>query len=132
MKIGALARATDTKVETVRYYESVGLLGSASRSEGNYRLYGADTVARLGFIRRARSLGFPIEEVRQLLEMADDQSRSCAAVDTLARRHLAAVDQKLADLKALRRGLHAIIGQCGNGTVADCQIIEALSPQVVS
>lgn len=132
MKIGELARVTDTKVETIRYYESIDLLGSSSRSEGNYRLYEPEAVARLSFIRRARSLGFSIEEVRQLLEMADDDSRSCSAVDVLARRHLQAVDQKLADLKALRRGLHDIIGKCSNGTVADCQIIEALSPRALA
>jgi DNA-binding transcriptional MerR regulator len=129
MKIGKLALVADTKVETVRFYESIGLLGSPTRSESNYRIYDGDAVARLSFIRRARSLGFSIEEIRQLLELADDQGRSCSAVDVLARRHLQAVDQKLADLQALRQGLDDIIGQCSNGTIAECQIIDALSPR---
>ena len=126
--IGDLARATATKVETVRYYERTGLLPSPPRTGGNYRAYGPGHLARLSFIRRARDLGFPIEQVRALLDLADQRDRPCEAVDVIAREHLAEVDRKLADLAALRRELDSMIGQCRQGTVAECRIIEALAP----
>lgn len=128
LTIGKLARATNTKVETVRYYERIDLLGAPARSEGNYRLYDEAALGRLSFIRRARDLGFSLDEVRQLLEVADDKDRSCVAVDELARTHLDAVDRKIADLQALRRELDSLVRQCGRGTIADCRIVEALAP----
>ncbi len=128
LTIGHLARATGTKVETVRYYERIGLLGAPARSEGNYRVYSEAELGRLSFIRRARDLGFTLEQVRELLGMSDDRSRSCGAVDELAREHLAAVDRKIADLRALRRELGNLVAQCSHGTIADCRIIEALAP----
>ncbi len=126
--IGDLARATGTKVETVRYYERTGLLPAPPRTDGNYRAYGQDHLARLSFIRRARGLGFSIEQVKALLGLADQRDRSCEAVDVIAREHLAAVERKLADLTSLRRELTALLGQCRHGTVAECRIIEALAP----
>jgi Cu(I)-responsive transcriptional regulator len=126
--IGALARATGTKVETIRWYEKVGLLPPPARSDGNQRQFGPAHLARLSFIRRARDLGFPLEQIRALLDLAGDLDRSCAAVDGIAREHLAAVDRKIADLTALRRELDALITQCRHGRVAECGIIEALAP----
>jgi Cu(I)-responsive transcriptional regulator len=128
LTIGKLASATATKVETVRYYERIGLLGTPGRSEGNYRLYDAPALARLSFIRRARDLGFSLDQVRNLLDLSDDRSRPCGAVDELAREHLDAVDRKIADLTALRRELGRLIDQCSHGTIADCRIIDALAP----
>jgi Cu(I)-responsive transcriptional regulator len=115
-------------VETVRYYERIGLLPAPARTAGNYRAYGPDHLARLSFVRRARDLGFSIEQVRELLSLADDRGRSCQAVDAIAREHLREVERKIADLTALRRELDGLIGQCRRGTVAECRIIEALSP----
>ena len=128
LSIGILAKATDTKVETIRYYERIGLLPKAARTGGNYRVYSDAHVRRLTFIRRARHLGFSIEQVRELLGLSDQRDRSCEAVDAIARAHLAEVDRKIADLQALRRELDSVISQCGCGTIADCRIIEALSP----
>ena len=128
LTIGRLAKATRTKVETVRYYERVGLLAAPARSEGNYRVYGEDDLNRLSFIRRARDLGFSIEQVRELLGLAGNGSRSCGPVDEIARAHLGAVDRKIADLRALRRELGGLVEQCEKGTVAECRIIEALAP----
>ena len=125
--IGDLARATGTKVETVRYYERIGLMPTTARTAGNYRAYERAQVDRLSFIRRARTLGFSIEQVRELLSLADDRSRSCIAVDELARAHLTTVVRKLADLAALQRELEALLGQCRRGTVAECRIIQALA-----
>ena len=105
MNIGELARAADTKAETIRYYERIGLLPAPPRTTGNYRNYSAAHVSRLAFIRRARDLGFSIEQIRALLELADQKEQSCKAVDAIAREHLADVKRKLADLSALRREL---------------------------
>lgn len=128
MTIGDLAAATNTSVETVRWYEKVKLLPAPERSAGNYRLYGPEHLRRLSFIRRGRDLGFTVDQIRELLAMADDRDRSCAEVDTIARAHLAQVERKLADLTRLAHELRDVIGQCGCGSVADCRIIEALSP----
>ncbi len=128
LTIGMLGRATDTKVETIRYYERIGLLPSPGRSGGNYRSYGEAELGRLSFIRRARQLGFSLDQVRALLELSDDPRRDCATVDALARGHLAEVERKIADLAALQRELAAMIDSCHGGTVGSCRIIEALGP----
>lgn len=128
MTIGRLAEATQTRVETVRWYEKVALLPSPARSSGNYRLYGPEHLRRLSFIRRSRALGFTVEQIRDLLALSDDRERSCNEVDIIARAHLADVERKLADLNRLAAELREVIGQCGCGSVADCRIIEALSP----
>src|SRR3954447_18662990 len=118
--IGDLTRATGTKIETIRYYERTGLLPPPPRTGGNYRAYGSGHLARLSFVRRARGLGFSLEQVRALLDLAEQRERSCEAVDAIAREHLAEVERKLADLEALRRELASLIGQCRHGTVAEC------------
>jgi DNA-binding transcriptional MerR regulator len=126
--IGELARATGTKVETIRYYERIGLLPAPARTGGNYRSYGRAHLERLSFVRRSRDLGFSLDAVRELLRLSDRRDQPCEEVDRIARGHLADVERKIADLTALRRELRGIIGQCGHGTVAECRIIEALSP----
>lgn len=127
MRIGELGAATGTKVETIRYYEQMGLLPPPARTASNYRSYGNEHLQRLAFIRRARDLGFPLEQVRELLSLADDKDRSCETVDEIARAHLATVKRKRADLKALGDELRRLIDQCGHGRIADCRIIEALA-----
>jgi Cu(I)-responsive transcriptional regulator len=128
LTIGALARRTDTKVETIRYYERINLLPSPRRTSGNYRIYGPEHLGRLSFIRRARDLGFSIEQVRELLSLADQRSRSCARVDAIARQHLTEIERKIDDLNAMRRELGTMIKQCRRNMITDCRIIEALSP----
>lgn len=129
MKIGELASATATKVETVRYYEKIGLLALPARTSANYRAYGNEHLARLSFIRRARDLGFTLEAVRELLTLSDDKARSCEAVDSIARVHLADIERKISDLAALRTEFDRVIGSCRKGTVGDCKIIESLGPK---
>ena len=129
MAIGELARATGTKAETIRYYERIGLLPRPARTSANYRSYGAAELARLSFVRRARALGFSIEQISALLDLADCRDRSCEAVDALAQEHLATIDAKIADLTALRRELADVIGQCQQGTIAECRILDALAPR---
>jgi Cu(I)-responsive transcriptional regulator len=130
LTIGDLAKATNTKVETVRYYERIGLMPSPKRSASNYRTYSADHAERLSFIRRSRALGFSLDQVRELLGLADDRGRSCAAVDEIARQHLAEIDGKVADLKVLRRDLDALLRQCRHGAIAECKIIKALASRI--
>ena len=127
MTIGQLAKATGTAVETVRYYEKIGLLPKVARTSGNYRSYGGGEADRLGFVRRARDLGFSIEQVRALLSLADDRERECGEVDRLAKEHLAEVDRKIAGLKALRSELSTVIEKCQSGTVGECRILKALA-----
>jgi DNA-binding transcriptional MerR regulator len=129
LSIGELGRATDTKIETIRYYERIGLLPKPPRTgAGNYRSYTKDHLGRLSFVRRSRDLGFTLEQVRALLDLADQRERDCDAVDAIAREHLADVERKIADLTILRRELRDLIEQSCHGTIAECRIIEALSP----
>ena len=125
--IGQLARATDTKVETIRYYEKVGLLNAPSRSASNYRTYGFDDLRRLSFARRARELDFTIDQVRTLITLADERENDCCNVDALTEQHLATIDRKIADLVALQGELTALLNSCRGGNVANCRIIEALA-----
>jgi Cu(I)-responsive transcriptional regulator len=127
LNITAVARATGLKVETVRWYESVGLIPVPPRSSGNYRIYGPTHVERLSFIKRSRDLGFTLDEIRALLDLADYPQRDCAEVDGIARGHLAEVERKAADLERLAIELRRIIARCGGGNVADCKIVESLS-----
>ncbi len=120
MKIGELASATATNVETVRYYEKIGLLPAPARTNGNYRSYGVAHLQRLSFIRRARDL----------LALTDDREKPCQAVDEIASRHLSEVERKISDLAAMRDELRVVIGNCRHGTIGDCKIIETLGPRV--
>jgi len=128
LTIGHLARDTGTNVETIRFYEKSGLLPEPARTGGNYRAYEASHLDRLRFIRRARSLGFPLDQVRALLELSDDRAGPCAAIDVIAKAHLVEVERKIADLQALRHDLNRMIEQCGCGIVSDCRVIGALTP----
>lgn len=126
--IGEMGKATNTKIETIRYYERIGLLPKPARTSSNYRNYGQAELGRLSFIRRSRDLGFSLDQVRALLGLSDDRSCDCAGIDRIANQHLREVDRKIADLRALRRELKAVIDSCDGGTVAECRIIEALGP----
>ena len=126
--IGDMGKATATKIETIRYYEKIGLLPKPARTSSNYRDYGQAELGRLSFIRRSRDLGFSLDQVRALLGLSDDKSCDCAGIDRIANQHLLEVDRKIADLRALRRELKAVIDSCDGGTVAECRIIEALGP----
>jgi Cu(I)-responsive transcriptional regulator len=127
MKIGEIAAATATKVETVRFYEKAGLLQPPARTQGNYRSYGASHLQRLSFIRRARQLGISLDDVRELLALADDKAQSCEAVDAIASSHLLEIERKLADLNQMAAELKRMIGHCHKGRVGDCLIIETLA-----
>jgi Cu(I)-responsive transcriptional regulator len=128
LTIGKLAKAAGTSVETVRWYEREGLISPPPRSASNYRSYGQRDLARICFIRRARELGFPLEQVRTLLELAEDGERDCRRVDALAKEQLDAIDRRITDLGRLRAELARLLASCDGGALADCRIVEALSP----
>lgn len=129
MKIGDIARLTGLKIETVRFYETEGLIPLPARSGGNYRIYDRTHLDRLSFIKRSRDLGFTLDQVRDLLRLADDPRAPCGEVDALTAQHVAEIDRKLADLQALRGELVRRLDCCEGPTIADCRIIEALSPK---
>lgn len=126
MKIGDIAKRTGLKIETVRFYESEGLIDPPLRSGGNYRLYDQSHLNRLSFVKRSRDLGFTLDQVRDLLRLADDPRGSCAEVDAMAVQQIAAIDRKLADLQTLREEV-ARWGHRDATTIADCRLIDALS-----
>jgi DNA-binding transcriptional MerR regulator len=128
LTIGQLGRATDTKIETIRYYEKIGLLPAPRRTSGNYRSYAAEHLQRLGFIRRARELGFSIEDVRELLELAAHGEKPCEEVDQLVARHLEMTERKIEALTRLRRELRDTLASCKGGRIAECRVIHALAP----
>lgn len=127
MRIGELARITGVKSETIRFYEREGILVAPPRTRANYRDYGPVEEARLNFVRRARDLGFSMADIRELLDLSDDDSRSCRAVDTLARLHLGKVERKITILQALRDEMTRMIASCEQGAVSECGIIDALA-----
>ena len=133
LSIGELAHATDTKPVTIRFYERMGLLPPPPRTAGNYRAYSETHLHRLRFIRRCRDLGFTLEQVEDLLRLSSDEQRDCTEVDRMAAAHLTEVEDKIADLTRLADQLRRISRSCrGHRTIADCRIIEALSPEGAS
>lgn len=125
--IGAMAKTGNCKVQTVRYYEEIGLLPKPARSAGNQRIYTRAHRDRLNFIRHARELGFPLERIREILALGDVPSHSCTEVDQIAREHLRDVESRLERLQSLRVELERMISECSAKRVADCRIIEVLS-----
>ncbi len=130
LAIGALSARTGCKVETIRFYEREGLLPAPARSSGGYRLYSQDHLKRLTFIRRARGLGFSIDEVRKLLALADERKRPCAEVRVVAGAHLEDVRVKIAHLRAMERVLRDTVARCADGRRANCALIEALYREI--
>jgi DNA-binding transcriptional MerR regulator len=127
LSIGALAERTGSNIQTIRYYEQIGLLPEPTRTEGGQRRYGADIVPRLALIRHARELGFGIDSIRELMELADTPERPCGDVDRIAEAHLKAVEMKIAKLTSLRTELRRMLKECGKGQIAECRVVESLS-----
>src|SRR5690242_7177683 len=127
MQIGEASRETGVSAKMIRHYESIGLIPAADRRDSNYRDYGADDLHRLGFIRRARDLGFSIEEIRELLRLWSDRRRSRRDVKALTLAHLAELDKKIALLEEMRGTLAHLAHCCDGGDRPDCPIIESLA-----
>ncbi len=127
LSIGAMSRRTGVKVPTIRYYEQMGLIDPAERSEGNQRRYSEAHVERLAFIRHARDLGLPLEAIRELIDLSADPQRPCADADRIAKAHLEHVRGRIARLQRLERELSRIVSRCDGDHIGDCYVIEALS-----
>ena len=124
--IGQVAARTGSNIETIRYYERIGLLPEASR-RGRYRCYDAADIARLGFVRRSRELGFSIKEVRALLDLASGGHASCAEARELAAVHLADVRSRVADLRRMESALAKTVRACDAGDDSSCPLIDTLA-----
>jgi DNA-binding transcriptional MerR regulator len=127
LAIGDLARQTDTKVNTIRFYEEIGLLPEALRTASGRRSYVAADVRRLAFIRHGRQLGFSIPEIRSLLALSDQPERDCAEAAAIAREHLHDIDIRITRLETLRSALTEVATSCEGGRAAECRVIEAIA-----
>ncbi len=126
LAIGELSRLTGVNIETIRYYEKIKLLPAPLRTEGGHRLYGPRERRTLAFIRRARELGFTLDEIRALLELGAPGNASCAEVKKIAAHHLDDIRAKIADLKKLERLLAATIAKCSGRKVPECPVVDIL------
>lgn len=126
MKRGALAKASGCNIETIRYYENIGLLKAPERTAAGHRLYSSEAQSHLRFILRGRDLGFSIEELRGLLGIVGTHDYSCGEVLELTRNHLDDIRQKIADLEKLEKTLADVSSQCEGGDVPECPIVDAL------
>jgi Cu(I)-responsive transcriptional regulator len=127
MQIGEASRATGVSAKMIRHYESIGLIPAADRRDSNYRDYGAEDIHRLGFIARARDLGFSIEEIRDLLRLWGDRKRSSRDVKALTLSHIAELDRKITLLGEMRATLAHLADCCDGNNRPDCPIIESLA-----
>lgn len=125
--IGTLARQAGYAVQTLRYFEQIGLMPEAPRTSGGQRRYGDRELRRLLFIRHARDLGFETEAVRSLLSLAGHPDAPCDAADAIAADHLKAIDDKIARLQAMREELARMVEECSGGPIAECRVIDVLA-----
>jgi MerR family mercuric resistance operon transcriptional regulator len=127
LKRGELARGTGCNLETIRYYEKIGLLREPPRTANGYRVYDDSHVSRLRFILRGRELGFTIEQIRGLLELLDGGNQTCAEVKARTEHHLDDVRAKISDLQRIEAILARTAAQCSGHAVPECPILEALA-----
>lgn len=127
MNIGEAAGTSGVPAKTIRYYESIGLVPPAHRTESGYRTYDATDIERLRFIQRARSLGFSVRDVGRLLDLWRDRSRASAEVKALATSHVEAIDRKIAELQSMRDTLRDLSERCHGDDRPDCPILDRLA-----
>jgi len=130
MRISNAAKVSGCHLETIRYYERIGLMPRPGRAGNGYRVYGPADIERLRFIARGRDLGFSLEEVRSLLQLAGDEALACGEVDRLARNHLADVRARMSDLQRIASELERVIASCHGGQRAECTILSTLRQPV--
>ncbi len=128
LTIGKLAKRVGVSTDTIRFYERCGLIETAARSESNYRLYSEDDALRLRFIRRAKSLGFTLAEIGELLVLSSDPAATKADIKERALQKIDKIRHRVRDLTRIQAGLEQLVAQCdGHGPVDDCPILAALS-----
>lgn len=125
--IGKLAEFAGCSVQTIRYYEQIELMPSPRRNAGNQRIYSPEQAQRLQFICHARALGFHLDSIRELLQLADHPNQPCATADRIAQQQLGEVERQIQRLMSLKTELQRMIAQCHGSTVNDCRIIEVLA-----
>lgn len=126
LSIGSLSQQSGVNIETIRYYEKIGVMPKPRRSAGGYRVYGPEHVRRLHFVRRGRELGFSLDELRGLLVLVDGHSYTCAEVHALTIRHLEDIRRKIADLRRLERVMSDMAAKCTADQIPDCPVVDAL------
>lgn len=129
MNIGEAARRSGVPAKTIRYYEEIGLIPAADRNGSGYRDYGGNDVETLKFIAHARSLGFSVKDVADLLQLWRDRGRASADVKRIAAEHVAAVERKIEDLQAIRRTLLGLVEACHGDDRPDCPILDGLASE---
>ncbi|SLN71344.1 HTH-type transcriptional regulator ZntR [Falsiruegeria litorea R37] len=127
LSIGALSRQTGTKVQTIRYYEQIGLMNEPGRTSGGQRRYEAEDLERLAFIRHGRQLGFSLDAIREFLDLSDNPEQSCSVADSIARRQLSQVRQRILRLQALEAELERMIANCAGESGRDCNVLKVLN-----
>ena len=132
MNIGIVAERSGVPRKTIRYYESIGLVQPADRRPNGYRNYSPDDMRALAFIKRARGLGFSVDEVRDLLGLWHDKKRKSAVVKALAAKHLAVLDRKIEELHSVRKALADLVKRCHGDARPDCPIIDGLETELAS
>ncbi|SMH26069.1 MerR family transcriptional regulator [Mesorhizobium australicum] len=127
MQIGDLSVRSGVNIETIRYYERIGVLPKATRQTNGRRIYSPADAERLGFIRHARDLGFDLTSIRVLLALQDQPAASCETASQIAQGQLEAVESRIARLLSLRDELARMVSECSRGMVSECRVIEALA-----
>ena len=125
--ISALAAQTGSNIETIRYYERIGVMPEPGRTSGGHRIYTPDHIKRLRFIRRTRELGFTLDEIRNLLRLVDEHSYTCDDIRDIVSAHLTRMRDKIKDLRRLEKSLREMVATCDRGAVPECPILEVLS-----
>lgn len=126
MQRAALARATGCNLETIRYYETIGVMPDPPRDSNGYRSYSEDHMRRLRFVMRARDLSFSLEEIRGLLSLVDSRSQTCAEVEGIASAHLQDVQEKIVVLQRIAKALSETVAQCSGTDLPECPVLDAL------
>jgi MerR family mercuric resistance operon transcriptional regulator len=126
MLIGKLSKLTDVHIETIRYYERIGIMPKPRRNDGGQRLYDEPQFKRLRFVKRSRFIGFSLEEIRTLLALDDQDELTCNEVYSLTAGHLNGVQEKIIELKSVESALKKLANQCSRGSMPDCPIFEML------
>ena len=124
--IGEMSRQTGVGIETIRYFEKIGMMPAPGRSEGGNRRYSSDHLQRLFFINRCRQIGFSQSEIRALLSMVDAKGVTCAEVHSITTEHISDIKMKIRDLRKMEKVLTQMANECSRGDIPDCPIIETL------
>ncbi|HEB79077.1 MAG TPA: MerR family transcriptional regulator [Rhodospirillales bacterium] len=126
LTIGALSKHTGCNIETIRYYERIGLLPEPPRTEGGHRDYDEDHLKRLAFVRRGRELGFTLDQIRGLLRLVDGGDFTCADVQRITLSHIAEIRDKISDLRKMERVLKEMVSKCEGGDIPECHVIDVM------